>query len=148
MKKAAFLSYNSIAGFSAGWIDGTTDCKALIIPCSHGSSAAPKVRSEAQCHDVTNEITRLWAQLREHVKELDYIVVYVGSDGSENAITLASELPSEKVTFVMCDCRLGTKDELLRRAGHTNARQIMCECRGLETMGRLCKRFLDTGMIG
>lgn len=146
MKKAAFLSYNSIEDFEAGWQKGN-DCEALIIPCSHGSSAAPFRRNLAQCNDVTREIDKLWGRLREHINELDHVVVYVGGDGSENAIQLASELPSEKVTFVMCDCRMGTKERLLNEVGHLNTRRIMCECRGVKTMGRLCKSFLETAVI-
>jgi hypothetical protein len=144
--KAAFLSYNSINGFEAGWQE-RGEHKALVIPCSHGSSAAPYRRSQAQSDDVTREVNKLWQKLREHISELDLIVVYVGADGSENAIELASELPSEKVIFVLCDCRMATKMHLLDVSGHKDTRRIMCECRGRETMGELCERFLETGTI-
>ena len=147
MKKAAFLSYNAIAGFNAGWYDGN-DCKVLVIPNSKGQLFAAVLSGESGNRIVTNEINDLWKKLGEVITEIDYVVVYVGTDGSEIAIELASKLPADKVVYVLCDCGLSDKQRMIKSAGHELARQIICECRGLQTMSRLCKSFLQTGIVG
>jgi len=146
MKKAAFLSYNSVLGFDSGWSEGEEKRKALIIQCSRGF-AAPKFRNQEQCREVSKEVDRLWEELEKNSEELDLVVVYVGGDGSENAISLASKLPADKIVFVMCPCKIGEKVNLIRRFGLGYARRINCECRGTVTMSILCKNFLRTGDI-
>lgn len=145
--KAAFVSYNAIPGYSAGWHENNGH-RALVLPNTMGKEHATDSPGKRGAKAVVNEIDRLWTQLRDVLSEIDHVVIYVGAQGSEYAIELASRIDSSKVTYVLCDCLLERKQKLLVGVGHAEARQIMCECSGTETMSRLCGEFLESGLIG
>ena len=84
---------------------------------------------------------------RESLPNLDHVVIYVGTRGSERAIALAAELPADKVTFVGCDCRLPEKDALIDAAGLSESQRILCECGGHRTMEKLYRDFMTTGEL-
>ena len=147
--KAAFVSYNSIGGLRAGWHKSTegNDNEILVIPNSKGNQFATSTVGSVGNDIVTDEITKLWQQLDQVVNQVDKVVVYVGDNGSEVAIKLASKLPAEKVAYVLCSCNERSKRAMIKEAGHAEAQIIMCECRGIRTMGRLCGDFLSTGKL-
>jgi 1-aminocyclopropane-1-carboxylate deaminase/D-cysteine desulfhydrase-like pyridoxal-dependent ACC family enzyme len=93
------------------------------------------------------EVDQLWGELQRVVNDIDHVVVYVGSNGSEHAITLAAQLPSSKVTFVGCDCGLPEKEALIQASGLADAKLMLCECGGHWTMEALFQRFMETGEI-
>ena len=153
----AFVTYNQVGDtLSSGWHD-SGDRRALLIQNSRGFTwgareerdvSVVNVRLEDQATNrVVSEIETLWGQLQQALPELDHIVVYVGSRGSERAIELASQLPACKVTFVGCECGLPIKEAMLQRAGLGRARRVLCECGGRQTMEFLYKNFMQTGEL-
>ena len=150
MRTAAFVTYNTLGDrfLSSGWHD-REDRRALVLQNTRGRSwaadqaiAKSSGQYDQECDTVRSEISDLWGQLQEHLHELDIIVIYVGSNGSEHAIALAANLPASKVIFVSCDCNLSAKRNAVQRTGLTEARWIDCECGGHQTMGRLYNVFM------
>ncbi|MBX9670149.1 MAG: hypothetical protein K2X93_21290, partial [Candidatus Obscuribacterales bacterium] len=94
------------------------------------------------------EVTDLWDELDRMLPELDHIVVYVGANGSEEAIRRAAVMPPEKVTFVLCDCNLREKERVICTSGMSTARTVMCECGGRHTMRALFERYIKSGTVG
>lgn len=84
-------------------------------------------------------INNAWQALESEIPGLDKIIIYVGSYGAERAIELAKEnnILADKITFVMCECGLSNKTQIIRNCGYSNSKQIMCECGGRSTMSRL-----------
>lgn len=145
MNSIALVSYNQIGGGNkTGW-QKEGGRRALVIQNSKGEQFAATYAGERGDNEVRREINTAWDTLQGSLKELDQVVVYVGTSGSERAIELAAQLPPEKVTFVLCDCGLHGKRALINQSGLGMARQILCECRGVHTMGRILSSFLATG---
>lgn len=161
MKRIAFVTYNTVGETKGGWHDGADGRRALVVQNSNcnqwavdalldGARVPPTgyKRSETKYVDrVRDEISSLWEQLQKAMPELDHVVVYVGSRGSERAIALAAQLPPSKVTFVGCTCGLPAKEALVQAAGMAEARRMLCECGGHLTMERLYLRFMETGEL-
>ena len=91
-----------------------------------------------------------WGNLEKEIKTLDKVVIYIGSHGAERAIELAqkSEISSDKVVFVLCDCNIGLKLRTIKNCGYDRAQQIMCECGGRSTMSQIFRTFMETGNLG
>lgn len=162
MKTVAFVTYNTVGGNIAnGWHEGAEGRRALVIQNSTGNRWAVNAivgpadelppdyrRSDQQFVDcVRDEIGALWGQLQQMLSDLDHVVVYVGSKGSERAIALAAQLPPSKVTFVACDCGLPIKEAMIQVAGMDAAGRVLCECGGQRTMERLFQRFMEAGVF-
>jgi hypothetical protein len=156
VKNVAFVTYNTVGnGLSSGW-HGSNGRRALLVQngdCQEYAvdkfyDADPDGYSRADHADhIRDEIGRIWDNLLSSITELDHIVIYVGSSGSERAIELAAKLPAEKITFVGCDCDLLLKELMIRAAGLTSAGRVLCECGGRRTMGALYERFMGTGEL-
>jgi len=80
---------------------------------------------------------------RVELAEMDQVVLYVGAGGGEEAIKQTSELPAEKVTYVMCDCNGYRKRQMIRNVGNAEAGVIWCECGGRHTLERMVKELLE-----
>ncbi len=156
MNSVAFVTYNSVGdNLSSGWHD-RDGRRAFVLQNSRGERwAVDKFyqadpdgykRSEHADH-VRDEIGMLWGKLQDALLDLDHVVVYVGSRGSERAIALAAQLPSSKVTFVGCDCGILQKEAMIQAAGLHEAGRVLCECGGHRTMKRLFERFIATGEL-
>lgn len=175
MAKAAFLTYNSIGepgAFPNGVVesDGNT---AIIVQHPKGKRWGAQVQGlgeplrgdtpglapegtaerEDQRGIFASERERLVATLyadffdQGQVDDIDFLVIYVGTGGSEGAIELAAQVPHEKVRIVMCDCNLWYKQELFNQH-QLDVPYLMCECGGRATMARLVKQFLQSGIVG
>ncbi|MBI4457791.1 hypothetical protein HY633_02410 [Candidatus Uhrbacteria bacterium] len=158
MKNVAFVTYNTVGDqLSSGWHDGPGGRRALLIQNTRGqrwgARSNPGVPSggnrttDESADRVRGEIDTLWGQLQQALSELDHVVVYVGANGSEQAIAHAAKLPASKVTFVGCTCGLPYKESMVRSAGLASARRVVCECGGHRTMGRIFTRFMETGEL-
>lgn len=156
-KAIAFVTYNTVGdGLSSGW-HGSGDRRAFVLQNSRGQAWGAREyrdvptgnsRLESGCvNRVRDEIGNLWTNLQQALPELDHVVVYVGSQGSERAIALAAQLPADKVTFVGCDCGLAIKAVLIAAAGFDPSRLVLCECGGRRTMGELYDSFMATGEL-
>lgn len=153
MKNVAFLTYNTVGeGLSNGW-HGSNGRRALVLQNTKGSrwlayqgSLDPDGHA-TEAGRVRDEISTLWDELQKGIADLDHVVVYVGSNGSEQAIALAAKLPEGKVTLVACGCGLFEKKVLARALGLANPRWVRSECGGHGTMGLLYERFMATGEL-
>lgn len=156
MNNVAFVTYNSVGdGLASGW-HGSNGRRALVLQNGSGerwavdsfyrAEGADYSRSDHAGH-VAGEIDRLWGELRQSLSDIDHIVVYVGSNGSEHAIALAAQLPSSKVTFVGCGCGLPYKEAMIQTAGLAEAGRVLCECGGHRTMGMLFEHFMESGEL-
>jgi hypothetical protein len=153
MAKTAFITYNAVGedAYPSGWLTTPQGNAALVLQGTKGRKYedGPMTRSDGtrDVEGVQDEVEKAWQFLEKHLPELDHVVVYVGARGSENAISHAARLPAHKVTLVMCDCSLDAKDELIERAGLTEAHVIICGCGGHAVMQELLEEFLATGAI-
>lgn len=156
MNSVAFVTYNTVGdNLSSGW-HGSNGRRAFVLQNGRGErwavdkfyqSDGPDYRRSAHADHVREEISALWRQLQEALPDLDHVVVYVGSQGSERAIALAAQLPASKVTFVGCDCGLEIKEAMVQAAGLRDAQRMLCECGGHRTMEALYERFMVTGEL-
>lgn len=139
MAKALFMTYNSVG--QPGEFQDTiknNGHEAILIQYPRESPLASSERRPI--------VEELFSKATSVDVEPEYVVIYVGAKGSEEAIRLASHLPQDKVGFVMCTCNLQAKAEVLQR--HIDRPKIlMCECGGQLTMGNLVNHFLQTGMV-
>ncbi|MEK7520239.1 MAG: hypothetical protein AAB581_03310 [Patescibacteria group bacterium] len=166
MRQVGFVTYNSVGdGVADGW-HKAEDRQAYVLQNSKGERFAVDGvnggefetlfelfegkfnRADGKYADgVSDEINAIWRKLQAVVNDLDHLVVYVGSAGSERAIELARQLPASKVTFVGCDCGLPFKEALIQKAGLTKAGRVLCECGGRRTMKAIFDRFMKTGAL-
>lgn len=94
-----------------------------------------------------DQLTSLWSELEKVLPELDHLVIYLGTGGSEKAIGLAAQrVPAEKVTFVSCDCNLYHKEMMIQRTGLLNCGRLICECGGHDTMEALYRAYMEKGL--
>lgn len=146
MTSAAFVTYNAVGdNLSSGWHD-RNDRRAFVLQRTNGDgrrSAGSPLEPDAR----RDEIGILWRELQKALPELEHVVVYVGSRGSERAIALAAQLPASQVTFVGCDCGLPEKEIMIQLAGLADAGRVLCECGGHRTMERLFERFMESGEL-
>src|SRR3990167_8889021 len=142
MEKVAFVTYNTVGeNLSSGW-HGSNGRRALVLQRTKGDGR----RSGGNANQLSSdgrreEVGILWGELQKALPELDHVVVYVGANGSQRAIELASTVPPSKVTFVGCDCGLPEKEFMIQQAGMDEAGRVLCECGGHLTMELLFKSF-------
>lgn len=153
LKNVAFLTYNSVGeGLGNGW-HASNGRRALVLQNTKGARwLADQGPLDPDGHAtetgrVRDEISSLWDELQKGIADLDHVVVYVGSDGSEQAIALAAKLPEDKVTLVACGCGLFQKKVLARALGLPNPRWVRSECGGHRTMKSLYECFMETGEL-
>ncbi len=105
----------------------------------------PRVRSV----DSRLEARRDWESLSRLLPTLDRVIVYVGTDGSDENIDLAAKHCGTRVpvTFVFCDCNLDLKKQLLASNGFDREKFVLCLCGGKEKMEEIYERFIETGEL-
>ena len=156
LKNVAFVTYNTVGDkLSSGW-HKSNGRRAFLLQNSTGKWGArrdPNVPSgpmrvtDEYADRVSEEISSLWSELQTVLSEIDHVVVYVGSRGSERAIALAAQLSASQVTFVGCDCGILIKEAMVQAAGLAKARRLLCECGGHRTMETLFECFMETGEL-
>ncbi len=163
--RGAFVTYNTIGdgSLNSGWHEHNGN-HALVLQNTKGFKFAINenigdAESEADLPDgffrsdtphvgvVKNQIEQLWEQLARELDTLDFLVIYVGSTGSERFIELAKGVPAEKILFVACDCKLDRKNQAIRAAGLWEAGGLLCECGGRYTMGEVFGHFMLNGKL-
>ncbi len=141
--KFGFVTYNTLPSFENGWVkskDGSR--QALIVQDTNGRGSLTEGGRTRSQGEIEAEIAKLWEGLGASLNELDRLVVYVGSNGSERAIEQAAKMPAEKLTFIGCRCGLEKKEAMVQAAGLGNAQRMLCECGGHHTMTEMIRRFL------
>lgn len=151
MKTCAFVTYNQLGegNVVSGWHE-ENGRRALVLQNTKGRGAlrGPDSKGGIGRDARLEQIDLLWTDLEKALPELDHVVVYVGTNGSERAIELVGQhLSADKVTFVGCDCGLPFKELLVQAAGLPKAGRILCECGGHHAMLSLYERFMATGDI-
>lgn len=172
MATAVFLTYNSV-GKTGTFPNGAVtrgDNTAVIVQHPKGEEWGASKSAKALTPDMPiclndcrtdaerQELDDIKSSREGLVRELyssvfnladvpDYVVVYVGTGGSEGAIHLAAQLPKEKVRFVLCDCNLPGKLGLIATY-YDAVPYLMCECGGQRTMEKVVNDFLSTGAVG
>jgi len=148
LKSAAFVTYNQIgrdANLQDGWHE-RNGRRAFVLQNTKGEGGYRNGRPIGT-ERRQEEVGLLWGKLRDVLPELDHVVVYVGTGGSERAIALAAQLPASKVTFVACDCNLSHKEMLIQQSGLNEAGRVLCECGGHGMMEFLFRNFLEVGEL-
>ena len=149
MKKVGFVTYNSLPNFQSGWTHNQEKSRsALVVQDTNGRGSLEEGRRTRSADEIREEITKLWAILDQTIPELDHLVVYIGSSGSERAIELAKKMPAEKLTFVGCDCGISRKEAMIQSAGLGAAKRFLCDCGGHREMESMIRFYLQSGTIG
>ena len=174
MAKALFLTYNSIGepGKYPNGIVERNGHKACVVQHPRGKSwgvdgavqeepdqpmnfrdaktEEDKARLSRVRDDRKGLVQGLYGEAAQSDDVYDFVVVYVGTGGSEGAIELvASRYPHEKLRFVMCDCNISGKAEMIDRIiGDDVSQYWMCECGGRRSMDFILDNFLETGIVG
>lgn len=174
MAKALFLTYNSIGEpgtYQNGNVErnGHTACVVQHpkgkrwgvdggvqsdpdqpMNFSDAESEEDKVRLRQVRDGRIGLVQSLYGEAAQSDDEYDFIVVYVGTGGSEGAIELvASRYPHERLRFVMCDCNIYGKSEMINRLiGEDVSQYWMCECGGRRSMEFILDNFLENGIVG
>lgn len=149
MKKVALFSYNTfVSNGTNGWNQGKNN-QVLLIQDSEGRRWGTQQRGISTTEMAQESVTAIengWqGLLASEINNLDHLYIYVGSYGAEHAIKLSREnnIPSDKVTFIMCDCGLRKKNQMIQNCNYNDAEVIMCECGGRETMGDMYHNFMN-----
>ena len=144
--KHGFLTYNTVGNpqaFANGWHrDGDREVFVASHPKGKTWGAGVGTLHET-ARIASGVVAQTFEKIEDILEELDRLYVYVGDSGSEGAVALASRLPAHKVTFVICDCNLGTKWATVRSQGLCGSGEILCECGGHRTLERLARQFLQ-----
>ena len=152
MEKVAFVTYNKIGSdygppeYKNGIIK--TESKEIHIFQNERETFAEWEREgspmgEAMAHAARTAAARaVTGKLR--LEELDRIYLYVGASGGEKAIEQTRDLPASKLTYVMCDCDMKHKLNLIRVIGNADARVIRSECGGNFTLETVLKKELKS----
>lgn len=145
--KVAFFSYNAFVSNTVnGWNNGTNN-NVLLVQDPQGrpwGTQQTGISTDEMAQESVSAIENGWQGMASEINNLDKLYIYVGSYGAEHAIKLAREnnIPSEKVTFVMCDCQLGNKKSMIQKCNYQDAEVIMCECGGRDTMATLYYKYM------
>lgn len=163
MGKAIFMSYNAVGGGSYPKVVKRGENTAIIVQYHKGNiersilgnqifwkgrPSDPVLAEEYDDLHITREeaIKSLYAGEINIEEALDYVVIYIGINGSGGAIGLTAQIKTTHV-FVLCRCNLADKLKLIRQAILDQFKVIKCECGGRSTMGQLVETFLDTGFV-
>ncbi len=148
-KTALFLTYNTVgkSGSYGGMVERNGH-QAVIVQHPKGETwggcgRANEKNPGSKCAGLVHT---LYGSALRH-EDVDYVVVYVGDRGSEGAVHMVSDLPANKVLFVLCNCNLGYKLGLIQNS-LPGAPYRVCECGGHATMQKVLEEFLDTGSLG
>lgn len=169
MRRAAFLTYNSIGeegDFQNGMIE-TKGHQALIVQHPKGQKwgagnglEVPTTLGLSGQEDEDRTRQKGWQEERRKLipelygkvlndkiaRALDYIVVYVGTGGSEGTVELA-KFAGEKARFIVCRCGLARKIQQIMTVVSQDAQVMISRCGGQEAMKELLEAFLETGEI-
>jgi hypothetical protein len=150
LRSALFISKNVINGVNfrrRGMVRlaGKANAEAIII---HDLAASP---SEAWAPKSREEIEK---DIGMRLEELDYIVVYVATNGPRMIPTPlfpiryedVAGLPKEKMLYLSSDDR-STIGMILKEAGQERARTLLCEPGGSEMLSRLVSLWLEQEQI-
>jgi len=148
MPKIGVLTYNTVGSpqaYGNGW-HRNEDREVFVASHPRGQVwGAGSGTLHETARIAAGVVQQAFEQIESNLDELDHLYVYVGDRGSEGAVALAARLPASKVTFVFCDCNLGSKRATVRAQGLSGSEEILCECGGHRTLERLVRQYLQPG---
>lgn len=145
--RIAMFSYNGfVSSERNGWKQGVSN-EILLIQDPEGrpwGTTQSGISTSEMSRESHSVIENAWQALEAEIPTLDKFIIYVGSYGAERAIELAKQnnIPANKITFVMCDCGLSNKLQIISRCSYKDSAQMMCECGGRSTMNCLYQKYL------
>ena len=143
-KKVAIVTYNRVG--EGQYPNGVVKGENIEIYFAQNGHKS-KWTASSECSDEIKERARrnTARAVTDSVglKEMNHTFLYVGNSGGEEAIRLTAELPSEKITYVMCGCNSSYKMSLIYSCGRVNPNVIGCECGGRETLEDIATELLS-----
>jgi hypothetical protein len=131
--KIAMISYNTfLPGEKNGWKNGKENDILLL----QGETVNFSQSNYARNQEMIKGILKDQSGGINNLNELDFIVIYLGRSGAEHSIGLMKEnnVSPEKLIFVVCECELPLKKDLLKKSGYGNSILAMSECGGFREM--------------
>jgi hypothetical protein len=152
--RIAMVSYNTfVGGEQNGW-KRNGDREILLLQNETGaewgiSKSLSTKGLQAGIDECVKQVESLWSQLVEALPSMDKVFIYVGADGAERVIELASQhgLTPDKATFFSCRCNTDRKMSVAHSLGFASSRVIHCECGGQHTMEVVYRRALNEGVL-
>lgn len=153
----AMISYNTfVNGESNGWKTNGEN-RVLLLQNEDGKKWSRRqvlIMNEAdRAEEIWGRETRqaaypLWNELKEALPTIEKVVIYVG-EKAELMIELATSggLTADRAIFVMCDCNMGRKMDMIRSRGFSSSKVIECECGGHNMMLRMYHNALMKGKL-
>lgn len=147
------VSYNAFVESELnGWQEGNNPENKLFLAVNPSGEGYGQVRGRPGTHEEIVQMIYgitdgLWKNLKPHLGDLDTIIVYVGTSGSEAMISSAARygVRADQVIFVMCSCNIEDKMSRINASGFAESKIIECECGGEATMRRIYLNFLQFG---
>ena len=152
--RVAMISYNAFVHGEENGLKERGGNSVLLLQNETGSKwgllQVRKRNDDPSWYAQANAIVGpLWMKLVDEMETIDKVVIYVGATGSERVIELAEQhgLVPEKAVFVMCDCGIHAKKEILVAYGYATSQVIECECGGQDAMLQIYDRVLRDGSM-
>ena len=142
--KVAIVTYNRIGegNYPNGVIRGE-GVEIYIAQNGHRSEWAADPENNEYTKAQTRKIASASVARQIDLSDMDKVFIYVGANGGEEAIRQTRNIPSEKISYVLCHCNYGTKRDMIQSIGNGKADIISSECGGRSTLDRIVERFLN-----
>lgn len=137
MKNVAFITYNAVGyDVPSGWTE-REGRRAFVMQGNYAICSLSEPESEE----------RKW--LEKNLQTFDCVVAYIGVhfQCTEGIFHLFSQLPTTRIILVYCDCKLQEKRCFITQYNLVEARAIVSECGGRETLQELYTNFLEKGEL-
>ena len=137
------ISYNHFVDEENGWKNCENGNQMLLLQDKNTWGTSQRGNMALWQEEAKTTIDPLWKQLLEELPTIDKVVMYVGSFGAERVIELAAAngLSPDRAVFVMCDCNLSVKTDIIVKNGFAESERIMCACGGHAAMMSIYSRL-------
>lgn len=145
LERIAIITYNVVGEGIYGDVIRCDGREIYIVQNRHRSFwGADRSLPSGEIAESRNRIAKRTIDdaMKLSLKDMDKIFLYVGSGGGEEIILETRMLPAEKITYIMCDCNLWLKEQLIESVGNADSKIIMSECGGQKTMEKILKSYL------
>ena len=145
IEQIAIITYNCIGNkqtYDNGWME-MPGKKALLMQNGHRTErAVPSSSDYATAERIRkNTIEYLLQGIKPILSQFNHVYLYVGAHGAEEAIVMTKDIPSDKITYVLCSCNSAEKKALIKEIGNKSAEIMSCECGGNYTLEKILKEF-------
>jgi hypothetical protein len=142
-QKIAIVTYNRIGeGQYENGLMERADKQIYIAQNGHRSKWTANADDPSSEKEARRKSTVGYVVKSLDLADMDKVYLYVGSNGGEEAIRQTSQIPADKITYVMCSCNWSQKTAMISKYGNSGAKVQSCECGGRETLERILKDLL------